>query len=57
MDVQQFRSFGQEVVLVFINIPKAVTADIYFHYRNKQEEKRKLLEKYFWIVLMNRTLV
>lgn len=50
MDVQQFRSFGQELVLIFINIPKAVTADIYFHYRNEQE-KQKLLEKYSWVVL------
>lgn len=56
MDLQQFRPFGQELVLIFINIPKAVTADIYFHYRNEQE-KQKLLEKYSWVVLMSRTLV
>ena len=42
--------FQSDRRLMVINIPKAVTADIYLHYSNEQE-KQKLLEKYSWGVL------
>ena len=42
--------FQSDRRLMVINIPKAVTADIYLHYSNEQE-KQKLLGKYSWGVL------
>lgn len=45
--------FQSDRRLIAINIPKAVTADIYLYYSNEQE-KQKLLEKYSWGVLNER---